>query len=107
MDLWIKLIGEVGLPVALMIYFIWRDWKRSKDDKSEKDQLAVRINEIEDYQKDKLEQLLVDSTEALLGINKTHERLIESNTKVYEVLISKQCEIAELKRIHQNMKEAS
>jgi len=48
-------IGKVfGVPAMLIIFFIYRDWKREES-------LSARLSEIEDYQREKLETLITES----------------------------------------------
>jgi len=61
MEAFFGLFKDFGPLVGLIIFFIWRDWKRE-------DTLMVRITNLEDYQKDTLVKL-VESTTSVIAQN--------------------------------------
>ena len=56
--MWTDLIANFGPLVGVVLFFIWRDWKRE-------DHLTNRIEKLEDYQRDTLVGLVDKSTTAL------------------------------------------
>ena len=63
MEAFVVLFKDFGPLVGLILFFIWRDWKRE-------DILMVRITQLEDYQKDTLVKL-VESTTSVIAQNTT------------------------------------
>lgn len=56
--LWSHLLSDYGPLIGVVLFFIWRDWKRE-------DRLSERIRSLEDYQKETLAKLVSQSTVAL------------------------------------------
>lgn len=56
--LWTNLLSEYGPLIGVVVFFIWRDWKRE-------DKLSERITSLEEYQKGILADLVEKSTVAL------------------------------------------
>jgi hypothetical protein len=52
------LFKEFGPLVGLVLFFVWRDWKRE-------DILMQRVNQLEDYQKDTLVKLVESTTNVI------------------------------------------
>jgi hypothetical protein len=66
------LIEKLGLPIAMVLFFIWLEIKRRKQDEKReaeevqaKQNLVNRLAKVEDYQRDKMEQMVVENTTAL------------------------------------------
>jgi hypothetical protein len=57
-DMLPDLIANFGPLVGIVLFFIWRDWKRE-------DALSTRVEKLEDYQRDTLVNLVERSTIAL------------------------------------------
>lgn len=55
---WSTLLSQYGPLIGVVLFFIWRDWKRE-------DRLSDRISSLEDYQKETLAELVSQSTVAL------------------------------------------
>lgn len=55
----------VGVPAALILFFVWRDYKREERHVRREKNLVERLTKVEDFQRDKLEGLAVRSTTAL------------------------------------------
>jgi len=85
------LVAEFGLPIALVIYFIYRDFQRSKDDRSEKQAITGRLQGVEDYQKNKLEGLAVNATAAITKNAEINEELVESNRAMTTAILNRPC----------------
>jgi hypothetical protein len=57
-QLWTDILSQYGPLVSVVLFFIWRDWKREVS-------LSERISTLEDYQKETLADLVTHSTVAL------------------------------------------
>jgi hypothetical protein len=64
----IELIKSFGPLVGLVLFFIWRDWKRE-------DRLTTRIEKLEDEQRDIILPLVSKSTEVIARNTEVMERL--------------------------------
>jgi len=78
-------IGQTfGVPVALLVFFLWRDLKERQSARVREKDLAERLNQVEDFVKNDLMQLTQSVTKAL-----------ESNSSVmrvfYRVLSDRPC----------------
>lgn len=58
-DTLMQLIANFGPLVGVLIFFVWRDWKRE-------DKLSDRVKKLEDYQRETLVNLVEKSTTALV-----------------------------------------
>lgn len=54
-----ELLGQFGPLVGIILFFVWRDWKRE-------DALSTRVEQLENYQRDTLVHLVERSTTALV-----------------------------------------
>ena len=61
MDPWVEIAKVFGVPVALLAYFVWRDYVRSKRDEKTQDMLATKLQATEDFQKNELQTLAVEN----------------------------------------------
>ncbi len=61
MNPWVEIAKIFGVPVALLAFFVWRDYKRSKRDEEIQDQLATKLQANEDFQKNELLALAVEN----------------------------------------------
>ena len=93
-----EIAAKWGLPCAVMVYFLFRDHQRSKDDKADKKldreaklRLEKRITEIEDYQKGRLEKIAVESGKALTRVSETVEHMVEASDRVHTALLRRPC----------------
>lgn len=73
----LELSKSVGPVIALLIFFIWRDYRREQT-------MTKRIQDIEDYQKGRLEQLVVES-------NQVMGKVAEANDKLANALENRPC----------------
>ena len=74
-DMWTELLANFGPIVGLVLFFIWRDWKRE-------DALSTRVEKLEDYQRETLANLversmtvLAQNAECLSWVARVVERL--------------------------------
>lgn len=56
---WQAMLRELGPLMGVILFFIWRDWKREA-------RLSERVEKLEDYQKETLVQLVEKGTAALV-----------------------------------------
>lgn len=70
----LELTKTVGPVVALLAFFIWRDYRREQT-------MTKRIQDIEDYQKNRLEQLVVEGNQVMGKIAESNEKLAEALEK--------------------------
>lgn len=52
----IQLIGQFGVPLALVVFFVWNNQKREQ-------KLIERLESLEDYTRNKLEKVVINYTE--------------------------------------------
>ena len=52
------ILRDFGPIVGIILFFIWRDWKRE-------DKLLERVTRLEDYQQETLVKMITDTTTAL------------------------------------------
>ena len=55
---WLPLLRDFGPVIGVLIFFVWRDWRRE-------DRLSARVEKRETYQKETLGQLVEKSTESI------------------------------------------
>ena len=53
-----NILRDFGPIIGVILFFIWRDWKRE-------DKLQERVTRLETYQQDTLVKLVKDTTESL------------------------------------------
>lgn len=81
-DWFINIVKEWGLPTALVVFFIWRDYIREK-------RMAETIRMLEAEMRDILKNLVTKCTEALVGntyamnavtkvVEKCHEKTLKN-----------------------------
>jgi hypothetical protein len=76
MDNWIlDLILKLGVPSALVIYFIWRGSKRE-------DEMVRRIQNLEEKLRNILVSAVKDSTDAMKGNSQVLTELVELLKKI-------------------------
>ncbi len=66
----LKLVGQYGLPLVLVIYFVVRD---SRD----KSSVVKRLNETEDFVRSRLTQVIEANTQAMIGCKQSRETFVE------------------------------
>jgi len=56
---WRTILQEAGPALSIVIFFIWRDWRRET-------RLSTRVEKLEDYQRETLTQLVEKGTTAMV-----------------------------------------
>ena len=75
METWLILaLKQYGLPIALVAFFIWRDWKRETV-------MIARINKLQDEIRDILKDLVMKCTTALVANTNAMNKLVETLDK--------------------------
>jgi len=82
---WVTIIESLGIPIALIIWFIYRDNRREKADAIEKEALTSEIKEVRDYQRNKLESMVLDTNTVMMQFSESNKKLIESNEKLTDM----------------------
>lgn len=54
----VNVLRDFGPIIGVILFFIWRDWKRE-------DKLQERVSRLETYQQETLLKLVTDTTQAL------------------------------------------
>ena len=81
LEILLELFKVLGVTGGLLAYFIWRDYHRDKRNNEKEDALILRINNIEDYQKHKLERLTLASNAALQATAEAQRELVIALSK--------------------------
>lgn len=61
MSEWMPLIRDVGVPLALVVFFVWQS-------KLREDRMTKRMDELEDYQRNRMETALRENTSVMLQV---------------------------------------
>jgi len=74
---WLQVFQSLGPVLGLLLFFVWRDWRRE-------DLLSSKIEKLEDYQRktlfslvEKTNEVLAQNTEQLKFTNQLFERFIK------------------------------
>jgi len=107
------LVETVGLPIAMILFFIWLEIKhrqreelREKVQLAEKRSMAERLAKIEDYQRDELQKLVTDNTVALKYHADASRQMVETsrehsqiNRQLIVALRTRPCMLKDIDRI--------
>jgi len=74
----IEIAKVFGVPVAVLFIFIWRDYAREQYQNAERTKLAERLNKVEDYQRNRLETIVVETCAAITAHTNTQKMLIQA-----------------------------
>lgn len=69
----LQLLGQFGVPIALVVFFVWDNNKREQ-------KLVKRLESLEDYTRNKLEKVIINYTEIVSSntdVLKQVKRLLE------------------------------
>ena len=84
------LMKAVGVPVAMLLFFIWVDLTRRKREDKERGELAEKLNSLEDYHRNELTKMVVENTTALQNhadASKEMSRASKHSTDTNKLLI--------------------
>lgn len=62
----LDIFGQYGLPIALVIYFVWRDYERDKANKREKEEMVQYIRKLETEMRTLLHELVSKTTQIIV-----------------------------------------
>ena len=79
-----SLVQQVGLPVALVVFFVWQTWKREKA-------LVRRIEGLENGQRDMLVRMAAESSSAITENARAMKSQAEALTKFTDRLLARPC----------------
>jgi|WetSurMetagenome_2_1015567.scaffolds.fasta_scaffold24663_5 hypothetical protein len=85
---WIDILKEVGPFVAILIFFIWRDWKREQ-------RLTEQVEALAAYQRDTLENLVEKTISALTQGSECIKwigRVLEHLVRVCPRMVGRDCD---------------
>lgn len=94
-----QLVEQFGLPVAMLLYFVYRDTRRAEQDRLEKERLAARITEVEDFARGRLVRAVTQTTRTLARAANASRTAARSMRALCKALSQRPCiaeEIAEL-----------
>ncbi len=77
MDAWLEFAKVTGPVVALLFFFVWRDWLSAKDQKAREHMLGQRLDVMVDRHSHMTEEVIVNNTAALNGLKDTNRELRE------------------------------
>ncbi len=85
---WIEIIKSVGPWVSVILFFIYRDYRREET-------LNQRIKSLEEYQKNVLENLVESATKALTQSSECIKwigRVLEHLVRVCPRIVGRECD---------------
>lgn len=75
MEYFLEVLKAFGLPTALVVFFLWMNLKREKQDADREKGMTDKINEVEKYTRDKLEGLVTENTIAMTKVSDSSEKI--------------------------------
>jgi hypothetical protein len=69
------IVERFGIAAGLLLYFVVRDYYRSKDDRAEHNNTDRKLDDLNTYIRDKLEALIIESKDELRESREARERL--------------------------------
>lgn len=91
MENFIEIAKVFGLPVALLVFFIWRDYMRSKRDEKTQDAMTARLQAAEDFQKNELQNLAVENRDVVVKNTAAIEQHTETMKGFSRALLRRPC----------------
>jgi hypothetical protein len=91
---WVEILKDVGPFIGIIIFFVWRDWRREEI-------LLKRVEMLETYQKETLENLIEKTTTALTQSSECIKwigRVLEHLVRVCPRIIGQNCDKPETLR---------
>jgi len=87
----LEIVKTLGLPVALLLLFVYFDIQRRAKDAKEKTGLVERLAALEEHQRTELQKLVVENTTALQNHAEASREMIQSareQTQIHRQLIT-------------------
>lgn len=91
METWIQLIGNVGFPIAMVIYFLRRDWDRDMRAATREERLGSRIDQLEDAHRKEIVTLATDSVSAMKENNIHISQLTNAINALHDATRNRPC----------------
>lgn len=85
------ILERFGFPAAVAVFFMVFFMRSQKEDKKDKDGMGKRITEIENYNRDRLEKIAIDSTTAIIENAEASRKMAESSEKLANELSKRPC----------------
>lgn len=92
------LLETFGVPVAMLCYFVARDYWQSKRNDAREQELTQRLQALEDYQKDTLQSLAISSNTALSEAAKAQSEAAKALHELVTILATKPCVADSIRR---------
>lgn len=77
----VEALKTLGLPVALLLVFLWWAYKKDQRQEQRYDELAEKLNRVEDYQRKELQSLTIKTTESINSSTSSIDSLVEQLKK--------------------------
>lgn len=90
-NMWMMLIGQLGFPIALVIYLLKRDKERDRETSARERRLGDRIDKLEDEHRQELVKMTNASTEAITKSSAQSSRMCRSIESLIEVMRARSC----------------
>lgn len=71
-------LEKFGVMAVMLLYFLVRDYLRSKNDALEKASMANKLNELENFIREKLSEKLDDAVDVMRSTKRSNKALLEA-----------------------------
>jgi len=91
METWVRIAQNFGVPVVILAFILWKDWRKEQREHEKEDQLLKRVEKLEDFQRTTLTAMVAETTVALDKSTKAMDRLAESSNNFARKLDARPC----------------
>ncbi len=77
MDAWLEFAKATGPVVALLFFFVWRDWISSREQHAREKMLGQRLDGMVDAHNHMTEEVIVNNTNAMNSVRESNRELKE------------------------------
>jgi len=91
MEAFLEIAKSFGVPVALLAFILWKDWRKEQRENRKEDDLITRVESMEEFQRTTLTTMVAESTIALNSSTKVMDKLSESNERLVKRLETRPC----------------